>query len=116
MRFWQLFKRNLKEIIRDPIAVVLMLVLPLLLALVLRLFYPHNGFLVPMAIVFGGTTLVIASRLITLRDAKSGYLRRLRTTPTRIGQFILGYLFIAAAVALVEVILLLICAWAFGVR
>jgi ABC-2 type transport system permease protein len=91
-------KRNLKELLRDPITVAFGLGFPLGLLLLLSAIQanipvpmfelPH---LTPGITVFGLAFLSLFSATVIARDRTSAFLQRLYTTPLRPVDFILGY-------------------------
>ena len=91
-------KRNVKEILRDPINLAFGLGFPLVLILLLTaiganapvpLFKLSN--LTPGITVFGLSFITLFSATIIAKDRSSSFLRRLYTTPLRPADFILGY-------------------------
>jgi ABC-2 type transport system permease protein len=123
MRFRELFKRNLKEIYRDPLSLVLVLALPLLLLVLFRLALYGGStpgynidFVAPGIITFGILILIpVASRFV-VRDKVSGYLHRLLVTPARPLDFILGYVICLLLIAAVQIVCLFLCAMLFGMQ
>ena len=91
-------KRNLKELLRDPITVAFGLGFPIGLLLLLSAIQanipvpmfelPH---LTPGLTVFGLAFLSLFSATVIARDRTSAFLQRLYTTPLRPVDFILGY-------------------------
>jgi ABC-2 type transport system permease protein len=123
MIFRELFKRNLKEIYRDSLSLVLVLALPLLLLVIFRLALYGGStpgynidFVAPGMIVFGILIMIpVASRLM-LQDRVKGYLSRLSATPTRPRDFILGYVMCMMLIAVVQIIVMFLCAMLFGMQ
>jgi len=99
MKLLGLADRNLKEISRDPISMILGLLMPIVFLflftsinkrLPLELFSPQN--LTPAVIVFGyGFFIMFASTLLA-KDRQSAFLIRLYTTPLRPVDYILSYI------------------------
>lgn len=98
MRFLVLAGRNLKEVYRDPIAIGLGVIMPVVLLMLfismgknlpIETFSPST--LTPGIIVFGFTFLTMFSAMLLAKDHQSAFLTRLLTTPLRPIDFILAY-------------------------
>ncbi|MCH5180237.1 MAG: ABC transporter permease [Erysipelotrichales bacterium] len=96
-RVLSLTKRNLKEILRDPLSLTFLFALPLIM---LVLFYfVFSGltsqfeikYFAPGIVAFGGTFISLFMGLLIATDRSSAFLTRLYTTPIRSYEFILGY-------------------------
>ena len=99
MRMLTFAKRNLKEILRDPINLVFGLGFPLILLLLLNAIQanvPANLFeidtLTPGITVFGLSFITLFSATLVAKDRESALLQRLYTTPLTGFDFILGYM------------------------
>ena len=99
MRMLTFAKRNLKEILRDPINLVFGLGFPLILLLLLSAIQanvPVNLFeidtLTPGITVFGLSFIALFSATLVAKDRESALLQRLYTTPLTGLDFILGYM------------------------
>ena len=99
MRMLTFAKRNLKEILRDPINLVFGLGFPLILLLLLSAIQanvPVNLFeidmLTPGITVFGLSFITLFSATLVAKDRESALLQRLYTTPLTGFDFILGYM------------------------
>lgn len=99
MRMLTFAKRNLKEILRDPINLVFGLGFPLILLLLLSAIQanvPVNIFeidtLTPGITVFGLSFITLFSATLVAKDRESALLQRLYTTPLTGFDFILGYM------------------------
>lgn len=91
-------KRNLKELIRDPLNLAFGLGFPLVLLLLLRAIQANVPVplfrieqLAPGVAVFGLSFLTLFSATLIAKDRQSALLQRLYTTPMTAGGFILGY-------------------------
>jgi len=97
MRSSELAKRNLKEIWRDPLALAIAIVLPMVLLLVLQGLggdatpYLTPTLLTPGVALFGFVMLMFSSAMILARDRETALLARLLTTPLRSGDFVSAY-------------------------
>ena len=91
-------RRNLKEMLRDPLTLGFGLGFPLILLLLLTIIQrniPVSLFeiahLTPGITVFGLSFMTLFSATIIARDRSSSLLQRLYTTPLSAADFILGY-------------------------
>ena len=119
MRMLTFAKRNVKEILRDPLNLFFGLGFPVVLLLLLSAIQaniPVSLFeiqhLTPGITVFGLSFMTLFSATLIARDRGSAFLQRLYTTPMKSSDFILGYtlpvLPVAAAQAAVCYLLALI--------
>ncbi len=74
----------------------------------------YVDFMGPGIIVFGILILIPTSARIMVRDKEKGFLARLLTTPTRPAEFILGYSLCLVIIAIAQIIIFMIGAWALG--
>lgn len=93
-----LTKRNLKEMVRDPLSLIFMLCLPLLME-VLFYFMFHKltpqfeiKYLVPGIVVFSQAFLTLFSGMLISNDRSSSFLTRLYVTKAKSFEFIFGYI------------------------
>ena len=98
MRTWAFAKRNMKEILRDPLNLAFGLGFPVVLLLLLSAIQaniPVELFeiqhLTPGVIVFGLSFMTLFSATLIAKDRGSSFLQRLYATPMRAVDFILGY-------------------------
>ena len=98
MRMLTFAKRNLREMIRDPLMIGFSLGFPLILILLLSAIQasiPVSLFeiqhLTPGITVFGLSFMTLFSATIISRDRSTSFLQRLYTTPLTSLDFILGY-------------------------
>ena len=119
MRMLTFAKRNVKEILRDPLNLFFGLGFPVVVLLLLSAIQaniPVSLFeiqhLTPGITVFGLSFMTLFSATLIARDRGSAFLQRLYTTPMKSSDFILGYtlpvLPVAAAQAAVCYLLALI--------
>ncbi len=99
MKMMTFAKRNMKEILRDPINLGFGLGFPLVLLLLLSTIQanvPVNLFeidtLTPGITVFGLSFMTLFSATLIAKDRESALLQRLYTTPLTSFDFILGYM------------------------
>ena len=98
MRMLAFAKRNIKEIVRDPLTLLFGLGFPGVLIFLLSaiqanipvsLFEPER--LVPGMTVFGLSFMTLFSATLIAKDRESAFLTRLYATPMRAADFIFGY-------------------------
>ena len=99
MRFYSLANRNFKEIYRDPVSVLLGLVMPISFLLLfssmhkkiqLDIFNPQS--LTSGIIIFSFAFLIMFSAILLAKDKQSAFLVRLFTTPLKSSDYILSYI------------------------
>lgn len=108
------FKRNIKELLRDPIIYVFGLGFPIVM---LVLFYIINKFtsgqtpifemrsLLPGIIVFSYSFVMLILALIVSKDKQTFFLKRLYSSPMKPHNFILGYFLVGLIVGLMQTII-----------
>lgn len=96
-RIFILAKRNIKEIIRDPLSLIFMLGLPLLME-VLFYFIFHNltsqfqmQYLAPGIVIFAQSFLTLFCGMLLSLDRNTSFLTRLYVSKAKSYEFILGY-------------------------
>lgn len=106
-----LTKRNLKEIIRDPLSLMFMLALPLVME-VLFYFIFHNltsqfnmKYLAPGIVVFAQTFLTLFTGLLISLDRSTSFLTRLYVSKSKSYEFIFAYILSVIPIAYVQAIL-----------
>ena len=98
-RISALTKRNLKEILRDPISLIFLIGLPLfMLILVYYIFHDLTSqfainVLAPGIVVFSQSFLTLFTGLLISLDRSTSFLKRLYVSKARPHEFIFGYLF-----------------------
>ena len=96
-RILTLTKRNIKEIIRDPLSLVFMIGLPLILEVMFYLIFHtmtsqfEMKYLAPGIAVFAQSFIALFSGLLIALDRGTSFLTRLYVTETRPYEFIFGY-------------------------
>ena len=110
-RIAALTKRNLKEILRDPIGLVFMIALPLVMEVTFYLIF-HGmtsqfdmKYLAPGIVVFSQAFLTLFTGLLIALDRSTSFLTRLYVTGTKSYQFIFGYTFSVLPICLVQAVL-----------
>ena len=118
-------KRNLKEIVRDPISLGFGIVLPITLLVLLTIINSNipaeaqnNMFeiskLAPGIGVFGLSFIALFAALLISKDRGSSFMLRLYTSPMTGSNFILGYLLPLLPMAVVQLIACFIAAAVIG--
>ena len=123
MRMLAFARRNMREILRDPITLFFGAGFPLILLFLLSLiqanipvplFVPES--LAPGIASFGQFFLALFAALLVSRDRCSALMLRLRTSPMRGIDFILGYALPLVPLALVQGLLCLLAAVPLGLE
>ena len=116
-------RRTGKEILRDPLTLFFGLGFPLILLVLLSLIQKNIPVplfeiekLTPGIMVFGLSFMTLFAGMIVAKDRESAFLQRLYTTPLRASDFIFGYILPMLPTAVVQSIICLICALAFGLK
>lgn len=121
MKFYSLANRNFKEIYRDPVSVLLGLLLPIALLILfssiqkniqLDVFDPQ--FLTPGIIVFSFAFLLMFSATLLAKDRQSAFLIRLFTTPLKTADYIQSYIYPFIPLAFFQVIICLVAGTILG--
>jgi ABC-2 type transport system permease protein len=114
MRSTELVKRNVKEVIRDPLSLGIAVALPLVLLLTLQALggddtpFLTPTLLTPGIVLFGFVMVMFSSAMILSRDRETSLLARLLTTPLRSSDFVSGYSLPYLLVAVVQATVLLV--------
>ena len=109
MRSLTFAKRNLKEILRDPLNLSFLFGFPVVLLLLLSAIQaniPVSMFeiehLAPGVMVFGLSFMTLFSATVIAKDRMSSFMHRLYTTPMKPVDFILGYTLPLIPIAMME--------------
>jgi len=111
MRFYSLASRNFKEIYRDPVSILLGLVMPAVLLILfssiywrtqVEMFSPQK--LTPGLIVFSFAFLMMFSAVLLAKDRQSAFLTRLYTAPLKPSDFILSYILPFIPLAIIQIL------------
>ncbi len=113
-------KRNLLEMLRDPIVYIFCIAFPVLMML---LFYAINSFtavqlaifdatsLVPGIIMFSFSFVMLTESQLVSKDRSSSFLIRLYTSPMKTADFVLGYAAPCLAVGIIQEFICLFFGW-----
>ena len=114
------FKRNLKEIFRDPIIYVFCLGFPIVMLL---LFYIINNVsgghtptfeltsLLPGIIVFSYSFVMLTLALTVSKDRQTFFLKRLYSSPMKSHDFILGYALVGLLIGIIQTAVCMAAGW-----
>ena len=127
MRYLQFAKRNFKEILLDPLSWIFMFILPILLFIVLQIMVKAIGdisytpqfeinHLTISMIIFSFSFLTIFSGNMISHDKEEKYLLRLKSTPMKPIDFVLGYTLCNLPLAFIQEIIIIIVGLCFGYR
>ena len=121
MRVRAFAKRNMKELIRDPLTLFFGLGFPLVLLVLMNVIQrnvPVHIFeldtLAPGIALFGLTFLALVSGLLIAKDRATSFLARLAASPMRAADFLLGYLLPLLPMAVGQSVICLAAAVALG--
>lgn len=118
----ELAKRNVKEVVRDPLSLGIAVALPLALLATLQALGGDGApfltatLLTPGIVLFGFVMVMFSSAMILSRDRETALLARLLTTPLRSGEFVSGYSLPYVALALLQAAVLLGVGALFGLE
>ena len=123
MRMIAFAKRNMKEILRDPLNLSFGIGFPVVLILLLSAIQanvPVELFVIeklaPGIAVFGLSFMTLFSATIISKDRKSALLQRLYTTPLTASDFIFGYTLPMIPISIAQGAICYLLAFAFGMR
>lgn len=123
MKTWVFAKRNVKEILRDPLNLCFGIGFPVAVLILLTLIQrnvPVSLFeldkLTPGIAVFGLSFISLFSATLISKDRSSSFLPRLFTAPMRSMDFILGYTLPLIPMAFIQGIVCYLFAMLFGLR
>lgn len=111
MRFVSLTSRNFKELYREPVSIILGLLMPVGLLVLfvligknapLKIFTPDM--LTPAITIFSFAFLIMFSAVLLSKDRQSAFLLRLLTTPLKPIDFILAYFMPYLPFALLQIL------------
>ena len=109
-RIFTLTKRNVKEILRDPLSIIFTFGFPLLLEIVFYAIFHkltdqfQMKYLAPGIVVFAQAFLTLFSGLLISLDKNTSFLTRLYVSKAKSYEFIFSYAFSVFPLALVQAI------------
>lgn len=119
MRMLNFAKRNLKELIRDPLSLIFEIVFPIFLLFIFQQFnIPGDNYRIenftPGIILFGFSFVSLFTSTLIAKDRTSSFLIRLGTSPMKPSDFILGYILSLIPIIIIQDILFFIVACSLG--
>jgi len=121
MRARAFAKRNIKELLRDPLTLFFGLGFPLVLLVLMNVIQRNVpvpifelNTLAPGIALFGLTFLALFSGLLLARDRSTSFLSRLAASPMTAADFLLGYLLPLLPMAVGQSVICLLAAVALG--
>jgi len=112
MKFYSLTNRNLKEVFRDPVSILLGIAMPLTMLLIfasiekkipLEMYSAQS--LTSGITIFSFSFLIMFSAMLLAKDKKSAFLIRLFTTPLKPSDYILSYILPFIPLAFFQVVI-----------
>lgn len=110
-RIFTLTKRNIKEILRDPLSLIFTLGMPLALEILFYLVF-HNltaqfemRYLAPGIVVFAQSFLSLFTGLLIALDRSTSFLTRLYVSKAKSFEFIFGYALAVIPISFIQTIL-----------
>ena len=111
MRTLNFAKRNIKELLRDPMGLVFSIILPLFLLFIFQQFNIPNeayklNYFTPGIIIFSFSFITLFTATLIARDRTSSLLIRLGVSPMKSYEYILGYMLSLIPMILIQNVLL----------
>ena len=121
MRMLNFAKRNLKELIRDPLSLIFEIALPVFLLFIFQQFnIPEESFKIenftPGILIFGFSFITLFTATLVSKDRSSSLLIRLMTSPMKSSDFILGYIISLIPIIIIQEIIFFIVAILLGLN
>lgn len=122
-RICVLTKRNLKEILRDPMSLVFCALLPVAMLVIMQLLFAkmsENAVMfrienfAPGIATFGFTFTMLYVALTVSGDRKSAFMARITVSPVRPAEYVFSFLFASVPVMFVQSVLFYCVAFFFG--
>ena len=110
-------KRNLKEILRDPIIYIFCLGFPLVMLVIFQVINKYSGgntpmfemySLLPAIIIFSYTFVMLTLSLIASKDKQTFFLKRLYSSPMKSYHYILGYFIVGFIIGISQTLICII--------
>ena len=119
MRIITFAKRNFKEIVRDPVSLIFSCLLPLFLLFIFQQFkIPNEVYLInnftPGIILFSFSFITLFTSSLVAKDHETSLLVRLRVSPMKPYEYILGYMLSVLPIVIIQNILFFILAIILG--
>lgn len=113
------YKRNLKEVLRDPIIYIFCLGFPVIMMLLFFIINKFTGGATPTfeiksllagIVVFSYSFVMLTLAIIVSKDRESSFLKRLFSAPMKARHFILGYGLVGLFIGLLQTLLCVVTA------
>lgn len=119
MRTLNFAKRNLKEIIRDPLSIIFAILLPLFLLFIFQQFeIPNEAYNIenftPGIIIFSFSFITLFTATLVAKDRSTSLITRLCASPMKTRDYILGYTLSVLPVVILQNVLFFITAILLG--
>lgn len=114
-------KRNIKEIFRDPISVFFCILFPIFILVIFQQFnipsevYNVQNF-APGIIIFGFSFITLFTGTLVSKDRSTSFLTRLYSSPMKMKDYLLGYIFALVPVALMQSTLFIVVSLFYGME
>ena len=121
MRALNFAKRNLKEIIRDPLSIIFAILLPLFLLFIFQQFeipseaYSLKNF-APGIVVFGFSFVTLFTAVLVAKDRGTALITRLCAGPMKTSDYVLGYTLAVLPMVLIQNVLFFLAAVLLGLK
>ena len=111
------FKRNLKEVLREPLIYIFCLGFPLVMLILFQVINKYTGgqtpmfelrSLLPAIIMFSYSFVMLTMSLLVSKDRQTFFLKRLYSSPMRNYHFILGYALVGLVVGVFQALISLL--------
>lgn len=117
-------KRNLKEMLRDPLIYIFCAGFPIAMVLLFQIIAHYSQdnkmvmfevkSLIPGIMVFSYSILMLMSSLLISKDKTSAFLKRLYTSPMKSKDYVIGYFIPFFIIGLIQSIICIILGYIFG--
>ncbi len=122
-RTYLFIKRNLKEMLRDPLLYCFCAGFPIFMIIMFQIILKYSGektpifevkSLVPGVMMFSYSLLMLMSSLLISKDRTQAFLKRLYTSPMKAHNYIIGYFVPYFIIGIVQSIICIILGYIFG--
>ena len=113
-RTFNFCKRNIKEMLRDPVIYIFCLGFPVAMMLLFNILNKYTGnhtpmfkmrALLPAVIMFSYTFVMLTTSLLVSKDRQTFFLKRLYSSPMKSHDFALGYAIVGLGVGLAQTVI-----------
>jgi len=121
MRTLNFAKRNLKEIIRDPLSIIFAVLLPLFLLIIFQQFeIPNEAYSIenftPGIIIFSFSFVTLFTAVLVAKDRSTSLITRLCASPMKVKDYIFGYILSVIPMVILQEVLFFITALLLGLK